>query len=166
MFRTVYEQVFPTVLRVSYNITLDADIAEDICQEAFIKFYHHSAPFPSVDQATYWLLRVVKNLSLNYFKRKKRERKAMENYFHQPRSLPTSGEEDLLQSETEKIVQEAVSRLPDSLKTVIVLKEFGNLPYKDIAKVLHISENNVKVRVHRARAQLETLIEEADVHVR
>jgi RNA polymerase sigma-70 factor (ECF subfamily) len=166
MFRTVYERVFPTVLRVSYNITLDADIAEDICQEAFIKFYHHSAPFPSIDQATYWLLRVVKNLSLNYFKRKKRERKAMENYFHQPKPLPKTGEESVLQSETTQIVQQAISRLPDTLKSVIVLKEFGDLSYKDIAKVLHITENNVKVRVHRARTQLESLIGEDDVHVR
>jgi RNA polymerase sigma-70 factor (ECF subfamily) len=109
---------------------------------------------------------VVKNLSLNYFKRKKRERKAMENYFHQPRPLPKTGEESVLQSETTQIVQQAISRLPDTLKSVIVLKEFGNLSYKDIAKVLHITENNVKVRVHRARTQLESLIGEDDVHVR
>ncbi|MFO7850141.1 MAG: RNA polymerase sigma factor [Spirochaetia bacterium] len=165
VFKTVYEQVFPRILRVSYNITLDADIAEDICQEAFIKFYHHSAPFPSIDQATYWLIRVVKNLSLNYFKRKKRERKAMESYFHQPRPLPKSGEEEILRSETSHIVQQAVSKLPDSLKSVIVLKEFGNLNYREIAQVLQITENNVKVRVHRARTQLEKCIEEEDVYV-
>ncbi|MFP4489995.1 MAG: RNA polymerase sigma factor [Spirochaetaceae bacterium] len=165
VFRTVYERVFPKILRVSYNITLDADIAEDICQEAFIKFYHHTAPFPSIDQATYWLLRVVKNLSLNYFKRRKRERKAMESYFHQPQPLPKTGEEEILRSETAHIVQQAVSKLPDSLKSVIVLKEFGDLSYSEIAQVLQISENNVKVRVHRARTKLEKSIEEEDVHV-
>jgi RNA polymerase sigma-70 factor (ECF subfamily) len=165
-FKTVYERVFPTVLRVSYGITMDVDIAEDICQEAFIKFYHHAAPFPSIDQATYWLLRVVKNLSFNYFKRKKRERKAVENFFHQPKHHQETGEDALLKSETERLVQQAIARLPDTLKSVIVLKEYANLSYKDIAKVLHITENNVKVRVHRARTQLEKLIEKENVHVR
>lgn len=168
-FRLVYEKVFSTVLKVSYNITMDMDVSEDICQEAFIRFYHHTTPFPSEDQAKYWLIRVVKNLSLNYFKRRKRERKAVENFTSQASQSSTdteTGEELLLRSETERLVQKAVSRLPKNLKSALVLKEYGGLTYKEIAKVLHITENNVKVRVYRARSRLEKFIEEDDVHVR
>ncbi len=165
-FNTVYQEVFPLVLKVSYGITMDLDIAEDICQEAFIKFFHHSTPFPSSEQAKYWLLRVVKNLSFNYFKRKKRERRAVENYFFLPKPSGGTGEEELLRSETERLVQEAVAKLPDKLKSVIVLKEFAQLSYREIASILHITENNVKVRVHRARTQLGEYIEEEDVYVR
>lgn len=168
-FNLVYENVFPTVLKVSYGITMDMDISEDICQEAFIRFYHHTSPFPSEDQAKYWLIRVVKNLSFNYFKKKKREKKAVENFsVHASQSTVESetGEDVLIKSETEKIVQKAVACLPDKLKSVIVLKEYGGLSYKEIGKMLHITENNVKIRVYRARTQLEKYIEEEDVYVR
>jgi len=46
-----------------------------------------------------------------------------------------------------------------------VLKEYGNLSYREIGKVLHITENNVKVRVHRARNMLGTLLKEEEAHV-
>ena len=61
-FRFVYEQVFPVVMRVAYHITYNMDVSEDICQEAFIRFYEKGIDFRSVDEAKYWLIRVVKNM--------------------------------------------------------------------------------------------------------
>src|SRR6056297_1928219 len=164
-FQSVYENTFPVIVRVAYHITLDVEVAEDICQEAFIRFYHRPVPFPSEDQARYWLIRVAKNLSFNYYKRKKREKSALERYSYEPKAHERNGEEMLLRSETEKIVHRAVERLPHSLRSVIVLKEYGNLSYREIGKVLHITENNVKVRVHRARNMLGTLLKEEEAHV-
>ncbi|MFW5712777.1 MAG: RNA polymerase sigma factor [Spirochaetota bacterium] len=164
-FQAVYDKTFNAIVRVAYHITLDADVAEDICQEAFIRFYHRTIPFPSEDQARYWLIRVAKNLSFNYYKRKKRERSVLERYSFEPKPHERNGEELLMRSETEKLVHRAVERLPESLRSVIVLKEYGNLSYYEIGKVLHITENNVKVRVHRARNMLGTLLKEEEAHV-
>jgi RNA polymerase sigma-70 factor (ECF subfamily) len=165
-FDTVYAEVFPLLMKVSYHITLDTGIAEDICQEAFIRFYHRTLPFPSEDQARYWLIRVAKNLSFNYYNRSKRERKAMEDYVRQPKPVPVSGEEALLLDETERIVHEAVRGLPQKLRAPLILKEYGGLSYRDIAGVLRISESNVKVRIHRARARLAEQLSEEEIHVR
>ena len=65
------------------------------------------------------------------------------------------GEKELLEGETVKEVRGAVKGLPDNLRMVIILKEYGGLDYKAIGKVLGISEGNVKIRVHRARKKLE-----------
>jgi len=164
-FQTVYGQTFPIIVRVAYHITLDIEVAEDICQEAFIRFYNRSLPFPSEDQAKYWLIRVTKNLSFNYYKRRKRERNALEKYTHESRQRPRSGEEVVIRGETEKLVQEALAKLPPKLRSVIILKEYGNLSYREIGSILHITETNVKVRVHRARNALETLLKEEEAHV-
>ena len=48
-----------------------------------------------------------------------------------------------------------MAALPENLRMVIILKEYGNMDYKAISKVLGISEGNVKIRVHRARKKLE-----------
>ena len=70
-------------------------------------------------------------------------------------SAGNGGEKELLDSETIREVRSAVAALPENLRMVIILKEYGNMDYKAISKVLGISEGNVKIRVHRARKKLE-----------
>jgi RNA polymerase sigma-70 factor (ECF subfamily) len=165
VFQKIYENTFPVLVRVAYHITLDLEVAEDICQEAYIRFYHRTVPFPSEEQARYWLIRVAKNLAFNYYKRKKREKVALEKYLFEPKQGPRSGEELLMRSETEQMVHRALDRLPANLKSVLILKEYGDLSYREIGKILHITENNVKVRVHRARNMLGMLLKEEEAHV-
>ena len=55
--------------------------------------------------------------------------------------------------------------MPENLRLVVVLKEYGELDYKSIGKVLGISEGNVKIRVHRARKKLEETLAGDDAYV-
>ena len=64
----------------------------------------------------------------------------------------------VLQQETVKAAQRALDKLPPKLKEVLVLAEYGDMNYKDIGKVLGITEGNVKVRIFRARNQLEKIL--------
>lgn len=164
-FNKLYEGAFTTLIKVAYHITRDMGAAEDICQEAFIRYYNRAIPLPTEQQALYWLIRVVKNLSFNLRKRKLREYRAVERVQQEPEREESTGEDALLQKETLAIVREALDRLPEKYKTVLVMKEYADLSYQDIGKILRISESNVKVRVHRARKQLESLIHEEEVHV-
>lgn len=165
-FSEVYGRSFPILLKIAYHITVDRDAAEDICQEAFIRFYNRAVPFPSEDQAVYWLIRVAKNLAFNYRKRKAREFRAVEKARWEPERVEASGEDLLIEEETVRIVREALEKLPEKLRSVLVLKEYAGLTYQEIGNILRISEGNVKVRVHRARVQLESMIRGEDVHVR
>ena len=164
-FEKVYQTVYPILIRVSYHITGDMAIAEDLCQEAFIRYYQRETPFPSIDQAKYWLIRVVKNLAFNHEKRKGREKKAHERILKEPQREAESGETEVIKKETYDIVKSALHRLPHKLRTVLVLREYGGLNYKEIAGILKITEGNVKVRVFRAREQLSKLIDEEEVYV-
>ena len=164
-FNDVYDSTYPLLYRVAYRITGDAAVSEDLCQEAFIRYLNRMAPLPTVDQGRYWLIRVVKNLAFNHEKRKSRERKAFDRLGHEPTRKVPSGEIETLRSESKQLVQLALEKLPFKLRSAIVLREFGDLSYREIAKVLGISEANVKVRVFRAREQLRKLLDEEEVYV-
>ena len=164
-FRKVYNAVMPLLFKVSYRIVNDEEAAEDLAHDSLIKMHEKEAVFPSLDDAKYWLIRVVKNASLNYVKRKTRERKAYERVLKEDRRKIDSGETELLKTETLKQTREALNKLPVNLKTVLILKEYAELNYKEIGRVLGITEGNVKVRVFRAREQLAKLIGEDDVYL-
>ena len=158
-FRRLYETVFPILFRVAYRITSSGEAAEDLCQEAFFRLHEKNMVFPSPDEAKYWLIRVVKNASLNYAKRKVRERKAYQKVFREDTRKEETGENILLKKETREEVREALEKLPENLRIVLILKEYGGLNYKEIGRSLGISEGNVKVRVFRARERLSGLLD-------
>ncbi|MHC1692136.1 MAG: RNA polymerase sigma factor [Sphaerochaetaceae bacterium] len=164
-FRLVYQEVFPVVMRVAYHVTYNMDVSEDICQEAFIRFYEKNIEFRSVEEAKYWLIRVTKNLAINVIKRKSREQATVEKIKKAPTATMENGEDSLINNETRNLVREAVEKLPEKLKAVLVLKEYADLNYKQIGSILHISESNVKVRVHRARKIMESMLDREELHV-
>jgi RNA polymerase sigma-70 factor (ECF subfamily) len=157
-FRKLYETAFPILFRVACRITGNEGAAEDLCQEAFFRYYEKDIAFPNPEEAKYWLIRVVKNSALNYAKRKDRERKAYQRAFRENDRSPETGEALLVKKETRQEVAEALEKLPENLRMVLVLKEYGELNYKEIGRALGISEGNVKVRVFRARERLAALL--------
>lgn len=164
-FQKLYETVFPILFRVAYRIVASEDAAEDLCQETFFRLYEKKMVFPNPDEAKYWLIRVVKNAALNYAKRKTRERKAYQKAFREDTRVEETGENILLKKETKEEILEALEKLPENLKIVLILKEYGELNYKEIGRALGISEGNVKVRVFRARERLAGLLAEENSHV-
>ncbi|MDR2633491.1 MAG: RNA polymerase sigma factor [Treponema sp.] len=164
-FRKLYDTVFPILFRVAYRIANSEEAAEDLCQEAFFRLYEKNMVFPNSEEAKYWLIRVVKNAALNYAKRKDRERKAYQKAFREDTRLEKTGEQVLINQETQREVQEALEKLPENLRIVLILKEYGELNYKEIGRALGISEGNVKVRVFRARERLAGLLSKDGSHV-
>jgi RNA polymerase sigma-70 factor (ECF subfamily) len=164
-FQKLYETVFPILFRVAYRIVGSEEAAEDLCQETFFRLYEKRMVFPNPDEAKYWLIRVVKNAALNYAKRKMRERKAYQKAFREDTRVEETGENLLLKKESRKEVLKALEQLPENLRIVLILKEYGELNYKEIGRALGISEGNVKVRVFRARERLAVLLTEEDSHV-
>lgn len=162
-FRYIYEETISMLFKISYRIVFDADAAEDLCHDALIKAAEKHMQFPSINDAKFWLIRVTKNNSLNFVKRKSRERNAYTKVFNEHKNATDkTGERRYLEKESIALVKSALSQLPDKLKEVIVLKEYSDLNYKEIGKILGISEGNVKVRIFRARKVLQTILGGSD----
>jgi len=159
-FRKVYDSAFPILYKVAYRIANSSDAAEDLCHDALFRLHEKNMVFPTPEEATYWLIRVVKNAALNYAKRKQRERRAYQRAFKEDVRQAETGESELVKKETKNAVLAALGKLPENLRMVLIFKEYAELNYKEIGRVLGISEGNVKVRVFRARERLAALLRE------
>ena len=158
-FRRLYDSTFPILFRIAYRIANSREAAEDLCQDSFFRLHEKNMVFPNPEEAKYWLIRVVKNAALNYAKRKERERRAYQKAFKEETRQVETGEGLLIKKETSEEVQKALEKLPENLRIVLVLKEYAEMNYKEIGRVLGINEGNVKVRVFRARERLAVILE-------
>jgi len=159
-FKNLYVSAFPVLFRVALRITNNREAAEDLCQDSFFRLYEKNMVFPNIEEAKYWLIRVVKNAALNYAKRKERERKAYQRAFREDTRQTETGEGLLVKKETTEEIQKVLEKLPENLRIVLILKEYAEMNYKEIGRVLGISEGNVKVRVFRARERLTALMQD------
>lgn len=160
--RELYDSTFPLLFRVAFRITGTEEAAEDVVHDSFARLVEKHIPFPSQDDAKFWLIRVVKNNALNYAKRKGREAKAYERYFRETGDTSVSAEEEMIKDFSSEEVRGMLEKLPENLRMVLILKEYGLLNYKEIGRVLGISEGNVKVRVFRAREALLSMYREGN----
>ena len=158
-FKHLYDSAFPILFRVAYRVTNSIEAAEDLCQDSFFRLYEKNMVFPNPEEAKYWLIRVVKNAALNYAKRKERERKVYQRAFREDTRQEETGEELYVKKEATEEIQRVLDKLPVNLRMVLILKEYAEMNYKEIGRVLGISEGNVKVRVFRARERLAALLQ-------
>jgi len=164
-FKLIYENIMKVMYKVAYNITREREVAEDMCHDCLIKMSERGMIFPSLDDAKYWLIRVVRNASLNYIKRSGREKKAYQKVFKDSTKQTETNEDVLIKDEVIQQVQKAFNMLPENLKAVLQLKEYTDLNYKEIGAILGITEGNVKIRVFRARKKLLKILGENNVNL-
>ena len=184
-FRSIYESNVDMLLRIAFRITNSAEAAEDVVHDAFGKLVEKAMVFPTRNDAKYWLIRVVKNGAINYSKRKGRETRAYEKWWRNEASpiedteagslsiketgteagIQPSVEEEVLRKESAEEIKLLLDSLPEKLKMVLILKEYGGMKYREIGKILGISEGNVKVRAFRAREALLARMGREDIHV-
>lgn len=157
-FKALYDDTFMMLWRVARRITNSDEAAEDVVHDSYIKAVERWSMFPTRDDAKYWLIRVVKNNALNWIKRKGREQKVYQRYFKELDVASESPEDQALKAEASEGMRRNLDRLPEKFRMVLVLKEYGLLNYKEIGRVMGISEGNVKIRVFRAREALATMM--------
>ena len=141
------------LFKIAYSYTKNTFDSQDIVQEVFVKFYRVRNSFENEEHIKNWLIRVTINKSLNALKQNKKELLVGGEYIN---NLSETSEVD----EKNEEIRECVLALKDSYKTVIILYYYDNYSIKEIASFLKISENNVKVRLNRARVKLKEIIYE------
>ena len=149
-----YKERVYNLCRYIINDTHDA---QDAAQDVFIKAYRGLKAYNSDAGFYTWLYRIAVNTCLDYNKRSRPE--ALEESFVETVPSPNPSPERLLQSkETGRLIRSALRKLPEKLKTAIVLKEIEELSYEEIAEVLTTSVGTVKSRISRARVELRRLL--------
>lgn len=162
-FARMVEAYYPMIYNLSYKMLGDAQDAEDILQETFLKAYRHLRDFDGRSSLSTWLYRIATNEALMFLRRKKPEQISIDEPLEtnegeaQPLQIVDwccLPEAELLSSEARAHLDQAVKKLPPSLRVVFVLRDLQGLSTQETAEVLNLSENAVKTRLSRARLRL------------
>ena len=152
--------VFGTVLR----LVADRDLAAEVSNRAFFKAYQNLASFDDSRPLRAWLLRIAANEALNELRSRRRDAThtfggvAAEVELEQISGAPDPGD-IVSRRERSAVIRDAVGRLPEPQRLVVVLRYFAELAYADIAELTQQSVNNVGVTLLRARERLRRDLE-------
>ena len=155
------------IINIAYGMLQDREDAYDVAQEVFIKLYRKIGSFHGAALLDTWIHRVAVNASLDALRKRGRRVRTMplevETDDEQTIELPVaddsaSPEKVALQNERRRMLLAAIGRLDEKYRSVLVLREFEDMDYEQIARVLNISVGTVKSRLNRAREKLRNLL--------
>lgn len=155
LFESIYGQHHPMVLQMCLGFMKgDIDIASDISQEVFISVWNNLDKFRGASSYKTWIYRITVNTCLQHINKKKKER-----------TLPISAVDNHIQNiETENTPDYNV---PELYKAIGELKEIDRLiimmvledqDYNSISEIIGIKPTNVRVKIHRIKKSLETIL--------
>lgn len=155
------------LLAVARRFLPNEQDARDALQDAFIRAFRAIHTFEARAQLNTWLHRIVVNSALMMLRsRRRKPEESIEDLLpsfeadgHQTTPSREWGEDVLERKESARVVREAIGRLPESYRTVIVLRDLEELDTAETAALLGTTPNGVKVRLHRARQALRTLLD-------
>ncbi|AIG26254.1 sigma-70 family RNA polymerase sigma factor [Brevibacillus sp. 7WMA2] len=136
-------------------------IAEDICQETFYKAYKSLHSFRDVE-ATFstWLYTIARNTVLSELRKSRNADVYLEDSVQVPSiSFERLPEQQLLQTEREDLVRQAINNLPEKQRSALILREYEQLDYNEIAKILDLTVSSVKSLLFRARQSIKLQLE-------
>jgi len=140
------------------------DDALDVAQDAMVRFFRSLARFDPTRPVRPWLLRIVRNLVRDRARRNRIRRTeslepADEDALRfEPRDESPDPEAQSVRHELQRLVWECLQELPSSYREVLVLRDYQDLAYADIASTLNIPRGTVMSRLHRARRLLHDLV--------
>jgi RNA polymerase sigma-70 factor (ECF subfamily) len=161
VWETLVGQHQEAVFRLAYLLLGDADEAEDVAQETFIRAYRALDRFDVNRPLRPWLMRIASNLARN-------QRRSVGRYFAAVQRLiraepgaafATSGHSQLVERERAHTLWQAVRRLGQAEQEIIYLRYFLEMSEAEAATALDIPAGTVKSRTHRALARLRDVVE-------
>lgn len=170
-FEQIQAKYQSRIYSVIYRMVGDRDDAEDLTVETFVNAWRHWDRFRGDAQVSTWLHQIAINNCKNRFKQRDRQRG------REVMSLDDSIETDsgemsrevadwtaapeklLLESEFQQKIQEAIEALAPEYREVLLLAQYEDLPYEEIANITGLTVPTVKTRLHRARLKVRQRLE-------
>lgn len=133
--------------------------AEEITQEAFLSAYRNLSRFEGRSSFYTWLRRIAYNLAIDLQRRHRTAEKADPHWIAQSLAESESGPDDLLMvDEIHGIVREALDRIGEDARNIILMRDIQSLDYSEIAELLEVPIGTVRSRLHRARNELRGVL--------
>jgi RNA polymerase sigma-70 factor (ECF subfamily) len=169
-FETIVREYGGRMLAAARRLVRTEEDARDAVQEAFLAAFRSIHSFTGSARLSTWLHRIAVNAALMKLRSRRRRREdSIEDllprfrddggWLESPPQWDTASDELLERRETRAAVRRAIDRLPATYRTVLMLRDIEELDTDETATALGTSHNAVKIRLHRARQALKTLLD-------
>ena len=156
LLEKLYDAYYQEIYLYVYALCKNHEWAADLTQETFLK------ALLSLDQShtnmRAWLYTVARNL---YYNEVSKNRRVMyvDEYENEAEDRANIPLENILSKERNRLLYHAIEHLPERQREIVMMQYFGGLEQKEIAKVLHMTPENVRVSAHRAKKQMKNYME-------
>ena len=142
--------------RLALRITMNAAEAEDVVQETMMKVWNKRDDWNRIESIEAFCLTICRNLSLDKVRRMDNQTQSLDATI-QPldHRVASNPEEHTVQRDRVRLVRQLISELPEKQRSCMQLRDMEGKSYKDIATILGISEEQVKVSIFRARQAIK-----------
>jgi RNA polymerase sigma-70 factor (ECF subfamily) len=149
---------------MAYHYTNSYSISQELTQDIFLKVYENLAAFrPESGSLQNWIMRVGRNLIIDYYRAHKREKNVagseeLETLGFQQDAKAPDPFENLYLKEKASLIQAGLEKLSPELKEAVILRDIQGFAYQEIANWLDIPEGTVKSRINRGRVELAKVL--------
>jgi RNA polymerase sigma-70 factor (ECF subfamily) len=168
-FPALYREYYPKIVGYLRRLVGDAE-AEDVAQDTFVKISRSLDRFRGESQLSTWIYRIAMNAAMDHLRRPSTKQSSQQEYgaaddgeFYDDSAVDGAPLHDtiLIRKDMTDCIRGLVSGLPENYRTVLVLADLEELANAEIADVLCLSLDTVKIRLHRARLQLKKAMDRA-----
>jgi RNA polymerase sigma-70 factor (ECF subfamily) len=157
-FRRIYEAYHKRIYALAYRYTHDPEEALDLTQEIFLRVYTGIANFRGECSLETWLYRIAVNTAISAIRKSRPHEPLTKEIENRPDSAPLA-DAQLEAHELEQHLERAIAALPDSLRLAFVLVAVEHRPYAEVADILGLRVEAVRMRVSRARQLLRVALQ-------
>ena len=156
-FRTDVLPLKNELFRLALRITLNREDAEDVVQETMIRVWNRRDQWEQIESIVAFCTTICRNLALDKTKRASNQDASLDNEGHDApdHSYSANPEEQAVQRDRVERVRRLMDLLPEKQRTCMQLRDVEGKSYKEIATVMDISEQQVKVNIFRARQTIK-----------
>jgi RNA polymerase sigma-70 factor, ECF subfamily len=162
-WRDLVDRFGQKVYSIAYHFTLKREEAEELSQEVFLKVFENLQRYDGSYPLTAWLVSLARNLCIDRYRRRKREKSF--RFVSDDAVMPLLKSDDdpsaeALRKERTKLLFSALAEIPEDLAEILVLRDLDGLAYDEIGRALQLPGGTVKSRLFRARAEVARKIRE------
>ena len=139
--------------RLALRITLNPAEAEDVVQETMIKIWNRRDQWDEIESIEAFSLTICRNLAVDKMRKIEGQNQSLDEVANDApdRSYSSNPEEQAMQQDRIELIRRLIGQLPEKQRSAMQLRDFEGTSYKEIATIMGISEEQVKVNIFRAR---------------
>ncbi len=157
----LYERYNEMLFGFFFRNTGSAETSEDLVQTVFFRILKYKKQFRNEGKFTTWMYRIAHNVVYDHYRKNKHKSYSIDD-IQDTLKTEEYADDDLLNNENSKIIRDALNKLTEEQREVLILSKYHDIKYKEIGEICNISETAVKARIFRAIQELRKILKKTD----